>query len=165
MLKQDTQVDAVRDEAASFQNSPTFIHAPQHYSPGLIPDEDRLVVFCCSLAGNAALELLDQVAPERAAMLREEATGMLGFARRDRLAVFSRKFAPPPAPQAIRRLAQRLNGEPIWFAAAVCQRVAPEVRDRLMTFPSIRDAWRNASAVHPALANHAFRFAARALND
>ncbi len=165
MLSQDTEVDTVRDRAVSFQNSPTFIHGPQQHPQDLSPDEDRLVVFCCSMAGSAALDLLDGVAPERSELLREEANSLLTHARRDRLAAFSRKFAPPPTLEAIRRLAKRLDGEPTWFAAAVCQRVAPTVRERLLTIPSICDAWRHAAAVHPALANHAFRFAARALSD
>lgn len=165
MLDHDTAVDTVPDQAVTFQNSPTFVHYRMQDPRDLNLDEERLVVFCCSLGGSSALELLDQVASDRAPLLREEAAGLLGFARRDRLAAFSRKFAPPPTSQAIRRLAKQLDGEPLWFAAAVCQRVAPIVREKLMTIPSIRDAWRNASSVHPALANHAFRFAQRALND
>ncbi|MGC4116479.1 MAG: hypothetical protein QM765_18260 [Myxococcales bacterium] len=165
MPSPDTQVETVRDEAVAFQNCVTLVQGPQQRCNELSPDEDRLVVFTCSLAGNAALELLDQVAPERVELVREEASGLLSFGRRDRLAAFSRKFAPAPTPQTIRKLVLQLDGEPTWFAAAVCQRVAPVVRERLLSVPSIREAWRSATTVHPALANHAFRFASRALND
>lgn len=127
-------------------------------------DEERLVVFCCALSSGAALDLIDQVAPERVEALREQAAHLLRFERRERVAAFTRRFAPPPAAQTIRHLAQRLDGEPTWFASAVCQGVAPEVRDRLLTVPSIRQAWRQGADVHPALANHASRLAARFLN-
>ena len=131
----------------------------------LCPEEERLVVFCCTLASAQKAELLDQVAPERAIALKAAAERFCLLERGARLASFSRLFSPAARHDAVLRLTHQLESEPAWLAALVCRCVPPEVREKLLASPLVREAWRDRLTPRPAALNHARRFAARMLAD
>lgn len=137
--------------------------APGKVLRALDREEEMLVVLACTLAGRQAVDLLALTDPERAAPLESAAGGFLALERAARLAAFTRLFAPSPSGPTVRELARRAEAEPPWFAALVCRAVPPEVRERLLASPSLRDAWHLSVAPQPALLEHARRFAARAL--
>ena len=141
----------------------TVVRTPESLLRTLTADEERLVVMCCSLAGDAADDLLGQTAPERVAELRQAAHVFKGMDRTARLAAFTRRFAPPPSAVRTRNLSARLEAEPFWYAAVLCRCVTPPVRDGLLLSPRVRDAWRLRVAPHAALVDHARRFAGRSL--
>jgi hypothetical protein len=143
----------------------TLAGAPESALRTLGEDEERLVVFCCTIAGSIHRELLDQVAAPRARAMRDAADGFSQLDRAGRLSTFSRLFTPTPDDAAIRRLAARLESEPAWFAALVCHSVPPQVRDRLLCSPAVRDAWRAPLSPQPAMVDLARRWAASCLAD
>jgi len=110
-------------------------------------------------------ELLDQVIPERAAAMKSAADSFARLERGARLASFSRHFSPAPSPDAVRCLSRVLQRAPARFAALVCRCVPPEVREKLLASPAVRDAWHTPLSPLPAMLGHARRFAARALAD
>lgn len=125
--------------------------------------EQRLAILTCSMAGQSAAELLELLAPERVEPVQQVAEDFRTFDRKERLSAFAQGFSPPPLESAVRRLARALESEPSWFAAAVCQSVTPDVRERLLRRSALRKAWGAPSTPHPALLEHARRFACRFL--
>ena len=117
----------------------------------------------CSLAGPAADELLSQADAGRLPDLKHAAEVYRQLQRPARIAAFTRRFAPPPSFTGARRLSQRLESEPSWYAAVVCRCVAPQVRDRLLAAAAIRDSWHEQVEPVPAVLDHARRFIARSL--
>lgn len=155
-----TKQQRIRPPPMPLDDEATWIRARANSASA---DEARLVALTCVLAGENACRLLEGADPIRAPELGKAARLFLRRDRRARLVTFARMFSSAPSARSIRRLAERLDSEPLWYAALVCRTLMPDVREALFTASGLEKAWRLRLKPHPALLGHARRFASQCL--
>lgn len=154
------QQAAGRSEVATSE-APTEIVSPSGLLNALEPDEQRLVVLCCTLKAKEAPELLQLAEPGRAGKLVEAAQALSTLERRERLGIFARQLSPAVTREAARVALHELRSLAPWLAALACRSLPAEVREPLLYSPAVREAWESPVTPHPALESYARRLASR----
>lgn len=155
------RVEAADRSEVAPSEAATEIVSPSGLLNALEPDEQRLVVLCCTLNAKEAPELLQLAEPGRAGKLIEAAQALSTLERRERIGIFARQLSPALSREVSRAALSELRTCSPWLAALACRSLPSEVREPLLYLPEVRRAWESPGAPHAALESYARRVASR----